>query len=755
MINIKRLFCVASISYIIGIIMRLYFGSIAFLSIPIAVIILLITKNKKIIVILICLIISIGYVSILENKYSKISDMPIKEMVTIISDIQEKEYKKVCTAKIVRNNKKILINIKMSQDIPSIKYGDSLYIEGEFKQPEEARNYKGYNYKQYLKTKKIIGTVELEKAKILKSSNGSFIHNIQKYIKDTINGTLTDEEGNLLLAILLGDKDKLSEDIQESFKTSNLSHMLAVSGAHVSYIILGLTYVLQNSIIGKKNEKIVCIIFLLFFMAITNFTPSVTRACIMAVLTLFSGIIYRKSDVYTNISVAALITLIFNPYNLLDLGFQLSYGGTIGIIIFIKRIQEKKSNSKVINYIKQMALVSIYANIIIIPIMMYHFNTVSFTFIISNIMASPILGIIVITGFLFIIASITVKPLTRLIAIFIKPILSILIKISQICSKLPFSNILVVTPYMFNVISYYAIILYCIKSKKNNKCKIIICLLIVLILINFIIYIFPQKLRIFFIDVGQGDSTLIITPDKKTVLIDGGGSDSFDVGEKVLLPYLLDRRILKIDYVLISHFDTDHCGGILTIMEKVKVKNIIISEQAEHSENYERFKKLMIHKKIRLIEVKKGDKIKIGRYSEFKILFPTSRLLSENPLNNNSIVAQFNYNNFKMLFTGDIEKLAEQQILKAEKAEIRADILKVAHHGSKTSSIPEFIKAVKPKIALIGVGKNNTFGHPNKQTIKNLENIKCRIYRTDIQGEIIIKIDQKGRMNVKSKLKIK
>lgn len=108
-----------------------------------------------------------------------------------------------------------------------------------------------------------------------------------------------------------------------------------------------------------------------------------------------------------------------------------------------------------------------------------------------------------------------------------------------------------------------------------------------------------------------------------------------------------------------------------------------------------------------------------------------------------------------MLFTGDIEKLAEQQILKAEKAEIRADILKVAHHGSKTSSIPEFIKAVKPKIALIGVGKNNTFGHPNKQTIKNLENIKCRIYRTDIQGEIIIKIDQKGRMNVKSKLKIK
>ena len=724
--------------------MRLYFGSIAFLSIPIAIIILLITKNKKIIVILICLIISIGYVSILENKYSKISDMPIKEMVTIISDIQEKEYKKVCTAKIVRNNKKILINIKMSQDIPSMKYGDSLYIEGEFKQPEEARNYKGYNYKQYLKTKKIIGTVELEKAKILKSSSGSFIHNIQKYIKDTRNGTLTDEEGNLLLAILSGDKDKLSEDIQESFKTSNLSHMLAVSGAHVWYIILGLTYVLQNSIIGKKNGKIVCIFFLLVFMAITNFTPSVTRACIMAVLTLFSGIIYRKSDVYTNISVAALITLIFNPYSLLDLGFQLSYGGTIGIIIFIKRIQEKKSNSKVINYIKQMALVSIYANIIIIPIMMYHFNTVSFTFIISNIMASPILGIIVITGFLFIIASITVKPLTRLIAIFIKPILSILIKISQICSKLPFSNILVVTPYMFNVISYYAIILYCIKSKKNNKCKIIICLLIVLILINFIIYIFPQKLRIFFIDVGQGDSTLIITPDKKTVLIDGGGSDSFDVGEKVLLPYLLDRRILKVDYVLIPHFDTDHATGVAQILGKIDVSSIILTRQLEENDIYRHILSIAKEKKIKLIYVKEGDVLKIGGI-KISIIHPENKLMINNPMNNNSIVCKVEYNSFSMLLTGDIEMEAEELILR-KNINLKADVLKVAHHGSKTSTTGEFLKAINPKVALIGVGKNNNFGHPSNEVIQRLKENGTRIYRTDENGEISITVNKKGRI---------
>lgn len=552
--------------------MRLYFGSIAFLSIPILVIAVLITKNKKIILVLICLIISITYVDFLEKRYSNVNDMPIKEMVTIISDIKEKEYKKVCTAKITKNNRKVLINIKKSQNIPTLKYGDLIYIEGNFESPEEARNYKGYNYKQYLKTKKIIGSVELKKIQILKSGNSNIIFIIQKHIENIINEALPGEEGKLLLAILLGDKENLSEDIQESFKTSNLSHMLAVSGAHVSYIVIGLTYLLKNSILGKRTGKIICIIFLIIFMAITNFTPSVTRACIMAILTLFSSIIYRKSDVYTNISVSALVTLIYNPYSLLDLGFQLSYGGTIGIIIFIKKIQEEKSNSKIINYIKQMALVSIYANIIIIPIMMYHFNNVSFTFIISNIMASPILGIIVIIGFLFVIMSITVKPLASIIAMFIKPILGILIKISQICSKLPLSNILVVTPYLFNIIAYYLIILYCINSKTNNKRKIIICSLIVLILINYIIYIFPQDLKICFIDVGQGDSTLIITPDKKTVLIDGGGSDTFEVGEKVLLPYLLDRKILKIDYIIISHFDTDHVRLYSIFIKKNKSK---------------------------------------------------------------------------------------------------------------------------------------------------------------------------------------
>ena len=727
MITIKRLICIASIGYILGIILRLYFSSITFL-IALLCIFALIKKDKKIIILLVFVILSFIYVDILENEYNRIENKQIEEKAVIISDIQEKEYKYIYEAKFLKNNKKVLINIKKSQQIDKINYGDLIYLEGKLEIPKIATNYKGFDYRQYLKTQKIQGIVIADNVKILKAKyKNNLIYQIQKKIKAIIKEKLPSETGDLLLAILLGDKKDLSEQIQINFKNSNLSHMLAVSGAHVSYIIVGLTYITQNLIMGKRKGRVFCIFFLIIFMAITNFTPSVTRACIMAILTLVSKILYKKADIYTNISISALIILLYNPYSLLDLGFQLSFGGTIGIVIFMRFIKKKQEEPKLLNYIKQMALVSICANIIIIPIIMNNFNTVSLTFLVSNILASPILAIIVIVGFSIIIISIISHSLSNILVFWLNPILNLLIKISSFCSKLPFAKILVVTPYIFNIIFYYTIILYLVnynELKQFIKKETVILLSIILILSNFIFYILPQDLKIYFIDVGQGDSTLIVTPSKKTILIDGGGSESFDVGEKVLLPYLLDRRIRKIDYIMISHFDTDHCKGIFTVIENLKVKNIIISKQAEKSENYKKFKEIVANKKINIILVKAGDKIKIDKYIYFKILFPTEKLIMQNPLNNNSIVSQLNYKSFKMLFTGDIEEIAEKEILNLQKDKLKSTILKVAHHGSNTSSTQEFINSVKPELALIGVGKNNTFGHPSECVVEKLRDLR-------------------------------
>ena len=336
----------------------------------------------------------------------------------------------------------------------------------------------------------------------------------------------------------------------------------------------------------------------------------------------------------------------------------------------------------------------------------------------------------------------------------IEKLLLILIQVSKLGEILPLSSINVITLPIWLIIAYYILILvsnqiYKILNKKQltafekrlinwnnlikhklrkNKHKII-ALITVISIILFIIKIIPNDLKIYFIDVGQGDSTLIITPRGKSILIDGGGSDSYDVGKNTLLPYLLERRIAKLDYVIISHFDSDHVKGVLTILEELDVEKVIISKQYQTSENYKEFLEIIKHKNIFVKQVSKGDKINIEKDLSVNILFPISdELISENALNNNSIVAKLVYENFTMLFTGDIEKIAEEKLVEiyAKTNALKSKILKIAHHGSKTSTTEGFLELVSPQIALIGVGKNNLYGHPNLDVIDRLNYLRYK-----------------------------
>jgi competence protein ComEC len=259
------------------------------------------------------------------------------------------------------------------------------------------------------------------------------------------------------------------------------------------------------------------------------------------------------------------------------------------------------------------------------------------------------------------------------------------------------------------------------------------------------------------IDVGQGDGTLIITPSGKRILIDGGGSEGttdYSVGESILLPYLLDKKINSLDYIILSHFDSDHCDGVMYLMEKIKVKNVIIAKQFEKSNNYERFKRIVKNKKIKVIIAKENSTLKIEDDLKIDFLWPIEESkVNENVLNNNSLVFQLKYKKYSFLFTGDIEEIAEKRIAHEYGKKLKADFLKVAHHGSKTSSIEEFIKAVNPKISLIGVGINNKFGHPNEEVIERLKNIGSKIYRTDEMGEITIEIKKNGKIKIEKYIK--
>ena len=550
--------------------------------------------------------------------------------------------------------------------------------------------------------------------------------------------------------------------------------MLAVSGSHITYIISAFSILMEKK--NKRITKILTIIFLIFFMALTGFTASVVRASIMGILIITSGLVHRKSDTINNLGISSLIILICNPYTIIDAGFWLSFAGTMGIILLEEPINSyfqkfKICKIKSISWIINSFTITFAANIIIIPIMAYMFSTFSMTFWISNILAAPVMEFVTIYGFLIYFISIFLLPLAKFLGIILNFSLNSLIKIAEITSLIPGSSIYIKTPYLLECIIYYLILFLIfnwkrIKEKlennkilekiKKNSYKYISIILISIILTNTISNKIFQEIKIYFVDVGQGDSTLIQTIEGKNILIDGGGSEfgSFDVGESILLPYLLDRRITTIDYLMISHFDSDHIGGVFAILENLGVKNIIISKQGETSENLKKFYEITNNKGIRTIIVKKGDIVEIDKYSHFEILFPEDNLIEDNILNNNSIVARFNSLDFSILFTGDIEEIAEKRLceLYSGTDKLEAFVLKVAHHGSKTSSTEEFLELVKPKIALIGVGKNNNFGHPNIDVIERLENMGSKIYRTDNCGEIIIRINRK-KLQIHTKIK--
>ena len=560
--------------------------------------------------------------------------------------------------------------------------------------------------------------------------------------------------------MVIGDRTNLSENIQEDFKTSNLTHMLAVSGSHFVYIILAVTYI--NKFLKRKRlGQVLMLIVIVLFMNLTGNTGSVVRSGIMASLGIIASIIHRKSDIWNNMAIAMLIQIILNPYIIFDVGVQLSYGGVIGIVAFNKIVTNsiEQLSNKINNYIKESISVTISANIVIIPIMMYTFNTISLSFVISNLLAGAILGIIVLYAFALILLYMVLHKFISPLFIILNLMLKILISIAHICSLIPFSKIYVVTPNVVLIILFY-LFLYLLVKKQNSMIlskKTIAFFTIAIVILNFIYPVITSKrdnLEINFIDVGQGDSTLIRVSNK-TILIDGGGSsygETFDVGEQTLFPYLLDRGINEIDYVIVSHFDSDHCQGLNFVMENMKVKNAIISSLGQESNEYDTFINLAQKQETNLIYVKKGDIIKIGDCT-IKILFPDNEPITDNEKNNNALVFKFMWKNISILFTGDIEEKAENKILNLYEEnleELQSTILKVAHHGSKTSTTKAFLEAVKPQIALVGVGEDNNFGHPNSGVIERLESIGCKIYRTDKCGEISFKF--KNQISVSTKI---
>ena len=581
------------------------------------------------------------------------------------------------------NNITILSNEKISIHLNhsiNLHYNDYVKVEGNLIKPSNNTIFNTFNYKEYLNNKRIYYIMNSNNIKIIRKNNNIF-YKIKNIIFDKINGK---SNKGYLKVFILGDKSDL--DNKDIYSNLGIIHLFCISGMHISIITIFLSRLLNKF----KYKNIVIYLFFLLFIFLTNYQISIIRSCLSKI---FSNI---NSKYKLNISskdrliLIIIFLLIINPFYIKNTGFKFSVLISYSIINYSYLLEDK-------NYIKKSLIISFISFITSIPLLINNYYSVNFLSMFLNIIYVPI-----VTFIIFPLSVINlIIPIDNIYNFIINIFENISIYLNNInLLNIPFSKIPI----------YLVIIYYLILFTKNKYKYLIIYLIIIFYILNIYVY-YP---KVYFIDVGQGDSSLIRYKNKN-ILIDTGGNIYKDLSKNSIL-FFKSIGVKKIDYLILTHGDYDHIGEAKDIINNFKVDKIIFNcgnvnelESKLLDNNYD-------------ICVDKLDKLvflNTGEYSDE---------------NNNSSVIYLELNNYKFLFMGDASIEREKDIL--EKYNISdIDVLKVGHHGSKTSSGKSFVDSINPKYSIISVGKNNKYGHPNKETLDNLANSK--IFRTDKDGSIM------------------
>ena len=620
--------------------------------------------------------------------------------------------------KIKVKNDKISIYIKAkerliietySQINDELKLGDTIYVKGILTIPNNNTIPNIFNYRKYLYNNGIYHIViatNIEKV----ANNTNVIYYLREKILTRINKNST--SSHYLKLFILGDNSSLDEDIINSYQQNGISHLFSISGMHISLFAGILLYFLKRLSYSNHYNYTVVILFLIFYALLVGFSPSVLRSLTMYILHAMNKLFNLKIPRNNIMYITLIILLSINPFLIYHIAFQYSYIISLSLVLFAKNIKSIKNSilkSLYISYISFMAS---------IPICMYHFYKINILSIILNIVYIPLVSSII---FPLSLISFIVPKVDAILNIFIK----IVETSSLFISKFKIGIVYFPKPNLIIIIILYIFIFALLYNKKNY---------IIFILLFFYknsIY-FNNNYEITYLDVGQGDSTFIRFPrNKSNLLIDTGGriDSNYKFTLNRTIPYLNSIGINHIDYLILTHGDYDHMGEAINLVNNFKVKKVIFNCGTFNDLEKELIK--VLDKK----KIKYYSCIKELNIDKNKLYFLQTKGYDNE--NDNSNVIYTELGGYEFMFMGDASTTTEKEILnKYNLPDI--DILKVGHHGSKTSSSIEFINEIKPKYSIISVGKNNRYGHPNKEVLDNLK--ESRIYRTDQDGSIMFKI---------------
>lgn len=580
--------------------------------------------------------------------------------------------------------------------------GDKVYVKGNVKIVSKSHYENGFNYYDYLKYQNINGQIVIEEVRFINKGFGMnlFHEKVNNYIRNKFNPT----NAQIIQTLIIGEKHNLDEELNKDIQSVGISHLFVISGLHVELINKTIDKFLTIIKIKDKYKNIIMLLLQVFYYILTSFLVSILRVIIGFVLSKFLKNIVKKLTPIDKLSLNGIIVLLINPYNLFSYSFLLSYMIVFGILLISPKLKKDKG---IKNFIINNLFISFTSTIISLPIVIRISSDINMLSVIFNLFFIPFVSYVLLplTFIVFIIPSL--EFIYGFVVKFFIGVTSFLSNINILTISFSFIPLVL-------VIIFYVLFVLVFMNKVYNHKKIIGIVLILYFVFLYYLPYFNNIDEVSFLDLPSGDATFIHTAyNKKNILIDTG-----DIDPSMIISFLKSKGVKNLDAVIISHGDSDHIGGLVGLIHNFKIKSIFISYYDSVSVNEIRNYNLS---KTNVYYLKEGDEFYIDKLY-FKVLWPFT---NQYDVNNNSLVIYSEIFNTRFLFTGDIEKEAEIGFVKKYK-NLCVDVLKVAHHGSKTSSTIEFLNCVKFTYAVSMNGYSNTYDFPHKivvDRINGLENV--------------------------------
>ena len=596
------------------------------------------------------------------------------------------------------------------------------------------------------------------------------LNKIKKILEKQLSNITDNDTSSLYYGILFGDKNQIEDSRRDLYKAAGIAHILAISGLHIS-VIGGLIYKwLRNLGVKFVFAGGTSIIIISLYGIMTSNSVATIRAVIMLCYFLITEIVGTNCDTLTSMSIAAAVIISFNSKMICNNGLLLSFSAMFAIVaanyitksIFVKKT---KSKSKIIRKMVSSLIFSMSISLITFPITVssyYEYSIYSFAL---NLFVVPLMFYVIISGLASVCISFFSINLAKIVIWPGKTILASFEIISKKILLLPLARLNIGKLYVWQIIVYYMILLALISifnkqinrkireliykqkrlwlNKKQYK-LITFTMLMCLFLLQFLVVFAPSafnKSSIIFLDVGQGDCILIKNQNGLNIVIDGGSSSVNQISDKVIVPSLKYNKMAHVNYWFVTHLDNDHINGLLQIMEEyflsgIRIDNIVLASNTMVDEKYNELIMLAKDNKINVLHVDDTYCIKEEGFL-IDIIHPKNNYTSEDK-NDMSLCVLYKTNKISALFTGDIGIEAMENIVKENENQYTIDVIKLPHHGSKNSLCESFYEKYVTSLGIISCGKNNRYGHPNKEILSLMEEKKIKVFRTDYEGYIQI-----------------